>query len=352
MSTFGKKLEISLFGASHESAIGLTIHNFPDGLKVDFEHIEKRLKQRRGLIDLTSKRKEEDQFKIISGLFQGRTTGAPLTILIENTNQRSEEYERFYGLARPSHGDYVQYHKYQGHSDYRGGGTSSGRLSVALIVLGALSEQVLKSQGIFIASRIKSIHKIEDEDPVITSELLKKWHELDFPVYSKECKEKMLEKIKETREEGDSLGGVVETYIAALPVGLGEPFFDSLESILSHLIFSIPGVKGIEFGTGFSITSLYGSEANDQIVYQDAKIKYLSNHSGGINAGMANGNLVVFRTAFKPTPSISKKQQTINFLEKKNVEMELKGRHDTIIAIKGLHVVNALSYYAILELLR
>lgn len=348
MSIFGKYLEVSIFGASHENYIGLTIHNYPPGIKLSLERIKQKLALRRGLVQLTSKRFETDEFEIISGFFNDHTTGAPLTILIKNSDVRSVDYERIKGIARPSHADYTYHLKYKGFNDYRGGGTSSGRLTVALVVLGAICEEILKKKNIFITSRIKQIKDLIDTDHNLN---LKNFHNSEFPVADENIKIKMLELIKKTKEEGNSLGAIVETFIENIPSGLGEPFFDSIESILAHLIFSIPGVKGLEFGSGFDFVNLLGSEANDLMEYKEGKINYLANHNGGINGGITNGNLVNFKTVFKPTSSIGVKQNTINFLENKNELIEINGRHDAIIAVKGLHVVNAITAYAVLELL-
>jgi chorismate synthase len=351
MNTFGKKIKITLFGASHEEYIGLTITGFPAGIEPDYELIAKRLAQRRGLMNLTSKRLEKDDYLFISGIFQGKTTGAPLTVLIKNQDLKSEDYQKYYGIARPSHADFTQYLKYQGYEDYRGGGISSGRLTVAFIILGALAETILKKKGILVASRLKSVYTVIDEDDNPSLADLIRLKEEDFPVLNFESKAKMLAIIEETKAACDSLGGVVETWVAGLGAGFGEPFFESVESQLSHLLFSVPGVKGIEFGSGFQITKMKGSHANDEMYYEDGEVRYYSNHSGGINGGITNGNLICFRTAFKPTPSIALPQRTINFLEKENTEITISGRHDTIYAIKALHVVNALSNYAILDLI-
>lgn len=350
MSTFGKYLQVSIFGASHEKYIGLTIHNYPSGIKLDLDLIKNRLAQRRGLNQLTSKRFETDEFEIISGYFNDHTTGAPLTILIKNSDVRSSDYEKIKGIARPSHADFTYYQKYNGFNDYRGGGTSSGRLTVALVVLGALSEQIISSKGIIVTSFIKQIKNLIDNSKATNEQLLKLKEEV-FPVVSEDLKQQMLDLISKTKEDKNSLGAVIETNILNIPAGLGDPFFDSFESILSHLIFSIPGIKGIEFGSGFDFANYFGSECNDEINYSDGKVQYLSNHNGGINGGITNGERVVFKTVFKPTSSIGQPQKTINFLTQENEVIEVGGRHDTIIAIKGLHVVNAVTNYAVLELL-
>lgn len=351
MSVFGKYLQVSLFGASHEKYIGITIHNYPSGIKLSLERIKQKLALRRGLNSLTSKRFETDEFEIISGYFNDYTTGAPITILIKNSDVRSTDYEKIQGIARPSHADYTYHLKYNGFNDYRGGGTSSGRLSVALIVLGALCEEILEEKNIIIASRVKQIKDLVDKQNEIDITTLEELKEEAFPVVDRVLKDKMLELIANTKEDKDSLGAIVETYIENIPSGLGEPFFDSFESILSHLIFSIPGIKGIEFGTGFDFASMNGSNSNDGLEIKDGNVKYLSNHNGGIDGGITNGNTVIFRTVFKPTSSIGKPQKSINFLKGENEILEIGGRHDTIFAIKGLHVVNAVTAYAVLELL-
>lgn len=351
MSTFGKHLTVSLFGASHEDYIGITIHNYPAGVLLNNDLINKRLKLRMAMANITSKRHERDDYEIISGVFNKYTTGAPITILIKNKDVRSKDYDKIYGVARPSHADYAYFSKYNGYNDYRGGGTSSGRLTAVLIVLGALCEQLLVDNNIIVASRIKQIYSLIDKSSLCKVEDLTILKEEEFPVLDKEIKALMYELIKKTKLEEDSLGAIVETYISGVPLGLGDPFFDSFESILSHLIFSIPGVKGIEFGIGFDFVNLYGSEANDQMTYINKEVKFLSNNNGGINGGITNGDVINFKTVFKPTSSIGKKQQSINFIKKENQELEVKGRHDTIIALKGVQVVNAITNYALVELI-
>ncbi len=351
MSTFGKNLEVSIFGASHEKYIGLTIHNLPGGIKLDLDLIKERLKLRLGLAHLTSLRIEEEEFEIISGYLNNFTTGAPLTILIKNKDIKSSDYESIKDTIRPSHADYSYHLKYKSFHDYRGGGVSSGRLTACLIVLGAISEQILRDKNIIIASRIKQIKNLVDLEFNIEGDKLKALKEEAFPVVDLKTKEAMLELIKKTREEKNSLAGIVETFIMNPPTGLGEPFFDSFESILSHLIYSIPGVKGLEFGLGFDFINYYGSEVNDELSYDKDKVKLHSNNNAGINGGVTNGEVINFKTIFKPTPSIGSKQKTINLKKKTNEELEMAGRHDVIIAVKGLHVVNAITNYVVLELL-
>lgn len=348
MNSFGNKMRITVFGASHEDYVGLTVAGFPAGVALDQDLIEKRLRQRRGLMHLTSKRFEKDEWRFISGIFRGKTTGAPLTVLVKNSDRRSEDYEEIRGLARPSHADYTQHVRFGGHEDYRGGGIASGRSTVTYVILGAIAEHLLREKGIFASSRMKSVHGIEDEAiPDIVD--LERLREEDFPVLSK--REEMLRLIEETGKRGDSLGGVVETWIVGLPAGLGNPLFGSVEAQLSRLVFGIPGAKGIEFGAGFGITKLFGSQANDQMQYEEGLLRHLSNHSGGINGGITNGSAVNFRVAYTPTPTIALPQRTVDFIKKENKVASFAGRHDAIFAIKALHVQNALANFAALDLI-
>jgi chorismate synthase len=346
MSTFGKKIEISLFGESHGEAIGITIHNFPANISLDLDHIRKQLALRRGIPDISTPRREPDEFSIISGYFQNKTTGAPLTFLIPNVDVKSMPYEHDPYTVRPGHADITQYLKYAGANDYRGGGHLSGRITAPLIILGAICAQRLSEKGVTISSRIKSIGKMTDSSFPL-------WTVLEndpFPVSDKDMKPKMLEAINLARDDGDSVGGIVETCAMGVDSGLGEPFFDSVESLISHLIFSIPAVKGIEFGDGFDITAMHGSEANDSPSYELGKLVFKTNHNGGILGGITSGAPLLFRTAIKPTPSIAKVQETINIMKQENATINIRGRHDPCIVPRALHVINALTAYALFEL--
>lgn len=344
MSLFRNNLGISLFGESHGPAIGITIHNFPANIALDLERIKRDLQRRSSFTIGKSPRTEKDEFKIISGYWRGVTTGAPLTFIINNKDIDSSKYLDNEGVIRPSHSDYPAFIKYQGANDFRGGGHLSGRLTSLFIILGSICLNELEKLGIKVISRVKSLHNIIDDDIINIDDISE-----DFPVYNQEVKKLMIQFLESLTD--DSVGGVIETCIRGVKPGYGEPIFDSIESIISHLVFSIPAVKGIEFGTGFDITKLYGSQANDQIQYCDGKVKYLTNNSGGIQGGITNGNDIIFRTAFKPTPSISKPQKTINIKTKTNIETVIEGRHDKSIIIKGVHVVNALAAYAIYDIL-
>lgn len=352
---WGNKIKLSIFGESHGKAIGINIDGLKPGIELDLNFINKEMERRApGKSDLSTPRKEGDNFEILSGYFNGKTTGTPLCAVIYNTNQHSKDYEKTKNLMRPSHGDFTGYIKYEGFNDYRGGGHFSGRLTAPLVFAGAICKQILERKGIIIGSHIKSIGKIEDKsfDMVeIKDEKLKTLRENKFPVIDKAIASRMRDVITTAREEMDSVGGVVETAVVNLPVGIGDPFFDSVESTLAHLLFSIPGVKGVEFGAGFDIAKMKGSEANDEYYIDGGKIKTFSNNNGGILGGITNGMPLIFRVAIKPTPSISKAQKTVDIEKKENAQIEIKGRHDPCIVPRALPVVEAVAAIAVLDLL-
>ena len=349
-SVFGERIKISLFGESHQKYIGLTIHNFPAGIVLDYEKINRALEKRRPKGKISTPRVEDDKYEFISGIFNDTTTGAPLTVIIENSNVVSKAYNK--GKARPSHVDLVAHEKFNGFEDYRGSGHFSGRITAPLVILGALCEQLLNKKGIIVTSHIYSINDIFDDelnfnDPKQIETLLNK----DFPVLNENKGKNMISRIEDTAKDGDSVGGIVESVILNLPVGLGEPFFDSLESIISHLMFSIGGVKGVLFGAGINFASAKGSEINDSIRYKDDKVVYQTNNNGGIVGGISNSAPVVFKSIIRPTPSISKTQESIDFLTKENVTLKIHGRHDPCIVHRVREVIDALSKYAIVEML-
>ena len=352
MSTFGKAIEINLFGESHGSAIGLTINNFPAGVEIDLNLIQSSLDSRRPKSALSTARKEQDDFEIISGYFNGYTTGSPITFLIRNSDTRSRDYNQ--NILRPSHADFLSSVKYDSFNDYRGGGHFSGRLTAPLMILGALSSQLLKKKGIIISSHIASIKDEIDfkfSDTKVTEEILKKLNSSHFPVLDS-TKTKIFESIiLNAKEAKDSVGGTIETMIYGLAPGYGNPFFDSIESVISHLIFSIPAVKGIEFGKGFSITEMFGSEANDNFCIENGQVRTKTNNSGGIQGGISNGMPIIFKTAIKPTASIGKTQDTVDLNKMKEVKLDLEGRHDPSIVHRVIHVINAVTSYATLEII-
>ena len=352
MSTFGKAIEINLFGESHGSAIGIVINNLPAGIKLDLEAINAALYKRRPKSNLSTSRQEQDEYEIVSGYFNSLTTGSPLTFIIMNTDTRSADYTP--NILRPSHADYTSHIKYDGNQDYRGGGHFSGRITAPLVILGAISSQLLKQKGIIIGSHIASIKDQKDKvfsDFEPSVELLETLNSSQFPVLDS-IQTKVFESIiLDAKENKDSVGGTIETMILGLDPGFGDPFFESIESVISHLVFSIPAVKGIEFGAGFQITEMNGSEANDAFYLDKDKIKTKTNNSGGIQGGISNGMPITFKVAIKPTPSIGKVQDTVDIEKMEEVKLSLIGRHDPAIVHRVIHVVNAVTAYAILELI-
>lgn len=352
---WGNKIKLSIFGESHGKAIGINIDGLPAGIKLDMDCISREMARRApGKSELSTTRIEEDSFQILSGYFNGRTTGTPLCAIINNSDQHSKDYEKTKDLLRPSHGDYTGFIKYEGFNDYRGGGHFSGRITAPLVFAGAVCRQILESSNIIIGSHIKSIGNIQDEYfhmADISRETIRSLNASSFPVLDKKIEQDMKEAIINAKNEKDSVGGIVETAIINLPVGLGEPFFDSVESTLAHLLFSVPGVKGVEFGAGFRITGMKGSEANDEYYMDGDKIKTYSNNNGGINGGITNGMPLVLRVGIKPTPSIGKVQKTVDISKKENTEIEIKGRHDPCIVPRALLVIEAVTAIGVFELL-
>lgn len=352
MSTFGRAIPVNLFGESHGKAIGIVINNLPAGFEIDLNKVNTELSKRRPKSNLSTPRQEQDEYEIVSGFFNGKTTGSPLTLMIPNRDTRSRDYTP--NILRPSHADYTAHIKYKGHEDYRGGGHFSGRITAPIVVLGSICSQILEQKNIKIASHIYSIKNETDSNftkTEPTEEILNSLLQSDFPVLDSSIEEVFKSVILNAKDQLDSVGGIVETAILGIDPGYGNPFFDSIESVLSHLVFSVPAVKGIEFGRGFDITKQYGSEVNDSFKVEDNKIKTTSNNSGGIQGGITNGMPIVFKTAIKPTASIGKPQKTVDITSMENVTLNLKGRHDPCIVHRVIHVLNAITAYGVLELI-
>ncbi len=352
-NTFGQSLTVTLFGESHGSHIGAVLDGLTPGLKVDENIIEDALKLRRPEGDISTKRCEKDPFKIISGVKDGYTTGAPLCLIIENLSTKSGDYDSLNGIARPSHADYAARLKYHGFEENRGGGHFSGRLSAPLVAVGAILKEALKEKGILIGTHILSIKNINERhfEKNNLKEDIEALSSLTFPALEDDKAQEMKAQILLAKEMGDSVGGVLESAIIGMPGGVGEPWFDSLESIISHAMFSIGGVKGIEFGLGFGITDLFGSEANDILEIKDNKIEITRNASGGINGGISNGAPIIFRLAVKPTPSISKEQRSVDFINNKEINLSIGGRHDPCIVHRVRAVVDALLAITVADIL-
>ncbi len=350
-NTFGNNLSVTLFGESHGEAIGVVLDGVASGIRVDLDFINKILSLRKGLSDVSTSRREEDKPQILSGVFEGKTTGTPICIVIKNNDTRSGDYSATKDLARPSHADYTAECKYGGFADYRGGGHFSGRITAPLCAAAGIIIPALEKKGIKIMSHISQIGDIKDREFVdfdFDFEILNK---KEFAVLDQQKETEMIEKIKAVKAEGDSIGGVVETAVIGMPDGVGEPWFDSIEGILSHAVFSVPGVKGIEFGKGFKIAEMKGSEANDCFRSTDGKIVTDTNNSGGINGGISNGMPIVFRTAFRPTPTILKPQNTVNIKTGEEALLEAKGRHDPCIVHRARVVVDSITALALADAL-
>ncbi len=345
-NVYGNMLTLTLFGESHGSAIGAVLDGLAPGIPVDEAEIARALTRRRPQDATATARREPDEFVIESGVYNGHTTGSPLCILIPNTAQRSGDYSDIVGRARPGHCDYPAHCKYHGFEDSRGGGHFSGRLTAALVAAGAIVRAALSRHGINIGTHLYRCAGVDDRpiDEARLGDELALLSEVGFPTLSREAGERMRERILAAAAEGDSVGGVAETVVTGLDAGLGEPWFDTVESLLSHGLFSIPAVKGVEFGEGFALADMRGSEANDPYyINNEGRIVTTTNCSGGIGGGITNGMPLRFRCAIKPTPSISRRQQTVDMLRGENVELCIGGRHDPCIAPRACPVIDAVT---------
>ncbi|MBR3436498.1 MAG: chorismate synthase [Lachnospiraceae bacterium] len=347
-NVFGNQLTMTLFGESHGPAVGCVLDGLTPGISVDPTEIERALQKRRPVSQTDTSRIEPDHFQILSGVFNGKTTGTPLAIVIPNENTRPGDYS--YGTARPSHADYTGFLKYHGFEDYRGGGHFSGRVTAAIVAASGILIPALRALGIETGTHIKECGGVSDRE-FAGPEDLRLLSERTFPALSEEAGKQMEEEILRVKGEGDSLGGVTETVIYGLPGGLGEPAFDSVESLLSHAAFSLGGVKGVSFGEGFGIASLRGSEANDAFRMDDGKVRTLTNRNGGINGGLTNGMPVLMQCAVKPTPSILKAQETVDFLRNEGTEISVRGRHDPAIVRRICPVLSAMAALVVSDLL-
>ena len=353
---WGSKLKVSIFGESHGNAIGITIDGLPSGLEIDLDKIDREMKRRApGKSSISTARKESDIPEILSGYFNGKTTGTPLCAIIRNSDTRSKDYGKLKDLMRPSHADYTGNIKYLGFNDYRGGGHFSGRITAPLVFAGAICKQILENEGIHIGAHVKKIKNIEDktfEYTSISKDTIIDLNKKELPLLDDSKEEEMRKVILDAKKQGDSVGGIIECSIIGVKAGVGDPFFDSVESTLSHLLFSVPAVKGVEFGLGFDITDLYGSEANDEFYYDGDEVKTKSNNNGGILGGITNGMPIIFKTAIKPTASIVKEQSTINIKEKREESLVIEGRHDPCIVQRAIPVIEAVAAIGILDLIK
>lgn len=344
-------MSITIFGESHGPFIGATLDGLAPGIEINDEFIKSQLTLRRPAGKISTKRQEADEYQIISGVFEGKTTGTALTIIIPNSSQHSKDYGPMRSIARPGHADYTAFLKYHGYEDYRGGGHFSGRITAALVAAGAIVIPALNKKGIKIATHIKKCAGVSDRDFNNLLEDMDYLNKSLFAVLDSEKGEKMLENMTKIAEDGDSVGGVLETVVLGMPGGVGEPFFDSLESMLAHGLFSIPAIKGVEFGAGFDKIDSLGSEFNDPLRIDNGAVYTTTNNNGGINGGISNGMPITFKCAVKPTPSIYKEQDTIDFLKNEETTLSISGRHDPAIIHRARVVVDSMAALIIYDVL-
>jgi len=340
-NTWGHSVSVTLFGESHGDMIGAVVDGLAPGISVDPEYIAHMLTLRRPAGKISSARREQDDYRIVSGIANGKTTGTPITILIPNENAKSSDYAQMQTIARPSHADYTADCKYHGFQDSRGGGHFSGRITAALVAAGAICKLALEYKGIFIGTHVKRCAGISDTDFSDLPRDIETLQAKTFAVLDEAQGEKMQEAILAAAQMGDSVGGILETAVIGMPAGVGEPWFDTVEGLLSHMMFSIPAVKGIEFGSGFALADLRGSTANDPFRLDQGKIVTATNHNGGINGGISNGMPILFRTVIKPTPTIFRPQDTVDFRSLTETVLEPKGRHDPAIVHRARAVQDA-----------
>lgn len=351
-SMTGNKIKVSVFGQSHSKAIGVVIDGLPAGKKIDMEKVTAFMERRApGKNAYSTKRRESDVPEILSGLVNGITCGAPLCMVIYNQNQNSSDYDNIRDIPRPSHADFSGALRYNGYNDVAGGGHFSGRLTAPLCFVGAVCMQLLDEMGIKIQAHILSIKNVCDDkfNPVNIGnlEISKK----EFPVINDEQGTEMKNEIEKARLQSDSVGGIIECAVTGVKAGFGDPMFDGIENQIAKNIFGIPAVKGIEFGNGFSATTLYGSENNDGFCIDNGEIRTVTNNSGGINGGITNGMPIIFDVAIKPTPSIFKKQNSVSISEKTEKELQIEGRHDPCIVPRAVPVIEAVTAFTILDII-
>ena len=352
--TYGKSVTLTIFGESHGPAVGATVTGLAPGVPVDMEFMRGQMEKRRAKGKISTSRTEADAVRVLSGVYRGAATGTALTLVIENTNTRSGDYTKTEELLRPGHADYTAHMKYGGHQDARGGGHFSGRLTAPVVAAGSIFTKLLQTKGVAIATHLAQCAGIDDApfsgDPARLKEQLDALNAADLAVLDPLRARAMTQAIEAAAVEGDSVGGILETVVLGLPAGLGEPFFGSVESTLAALLFSIPAVKGVEFGLGFGFAGLTGSRANDAFRMQGTRVVTATNHNGGVNGGISNGMPLVLRTVVKPTPSIYKVQQTVDFAAKRNATLQISGRHDPCILHRARVVQDSLVAFGLADL--
>ena len=346
-STFGNNIKISTWGESHGKALGVVIDGFPAGMELDESDIQKYLDRRKpGTSAATTPRKEDDKVEILSGVFEGKTTGTPISLMVRNTSQRSSDYSEIASYYRPGHADFGFDQKY-GFRDYRGGGRSSGRETIGRVAAGAICAKLLSQMGIEVCAYTKAIGDVE-----ISTDITDYSQRLLTPTAmpDTEADKKAMDLINKAREDNDSLGGIIECRINGVPAGIGEPVFDKLDALLSHAVMSIGAVKAVEIGDGTAVSKSHGSENNDEFIIKNGIISKKTNHSGGILGGMSDGNKIILRAYVKPTPSIYKTQNTVN-KDNQDIEINIKGRHDPVVVPRAVVVVESMCAFTLLDLM-
>ncbi|MDR3644419.1 MAG: chorismate synthase [Clostridia bacterium] len=353
-SMWGERLRLSIFGESHGAGIGVVLDGLPAGEPIDYDEILPQMARRASSGGkISTPRHEADMPEVLSGIFNGRTDGSPLCAIMRNTDVRSKDYDRIRLVPRPGHADYTAYMRTGGFNDYRGGGHFSGRLTAPMVFAGSVCRQILSRRGVEIGAHLLSVAGVSDasfDAAHIPPTLLLRLSSEAFPLLEPGAQAAMRQAVEKAANEEDSVGGIVECAAVGLSAGLGSPIFGGVENRLASILFGIPAVKGIEFGAGFAAAGLRGSENNDAFIYESGEVKTAANHHGGLLGGITSSMPVVFRVAFKPTPSIRQKQQSVDLEKKSQVELEVTGRHDPCVAIRALPVVEALTAVCLLDL--
>ncbi|MGD0816783.1 MAG: chorismate synthase [Methanomassiliicoccales archaeon] len=350
MNTIGHTFKVTLFGSSHGEAVGCVLDGVPPGLTIDIEEVQREVDLRKPSDGIGTPRKEADIVEIVSGLRDGKASGTPLTIFIRNENRDSDKYKRFKNVPRPGHADMTQVSKYGQCVDIRGGGQFSGRMTAPLVAAGAIARALLSDLGIEIAAYTQSIGKVVDVKERSIQEIISRSRGNDVRAANEDVAETMRREILEACEDHDSVGGVVSCICDGVPVGLGEPFFDTVEGELSKIMFAIPAVKGIEFGAGFRAACMRGSEHNDPFVVVDGRLRTAKNDAGGVLGGISNGMPITFRVAFKPTASIAKQQRSVDRTTMEETDIKVEGRHDPCIVPRAVIVVEAAAALVLADL--
>lgn len=349
MNIIGSELRLTLFGASHGPCVGAVLDGVPPGMAVDLGRIQGEVDLRKPSAGIGTPRREEDRVEVLSGIVDGKSTGGPITMVVMNRDTDSKKYERFKDVPRPGHADLTARSKYSECADLRGGGQFSGRMTVALVAAGAIAKMLLEERGVRVAGYVRQIGSVRDqEDRGFAEALLSRSNEVRAA--TPELAEAMRQEIMAAGEEGDSVGGVVQCVVDGLPMGLGEPFFDTVEGEMAKMVFAVPGVKGIEFGSGFAAAAMRGSQHNDPFVLLEGKVRTAKNDAGGILGGITNGMPLVFRVAIKPTASIARAQRSLDVRSGRQTELKIEGRHDPCIAPRAVPVIEAAAALALADL--